>query len=63
MNDLNVHVILNKMMEEAEKNGIKNGHFYVANPSMLLRNRYLTSGLKVEMKENFTNLQFVKMSV
>jgi hypothetical protein len=53
MNDLNVHVILNKMMEEAEKNGIKNGHFYVANPSMLLRNRYLTSGERLVLMELF----------
>ncbi|MCH6267195.1 helix-turn-helix domain-containing protein [Neobacillus citreus] len=53
MNELNVHVILDKMMKEAEKNDIKNGRFYVANPSMLLRNRYLTSGERLVLMELF----------
>ncbi|MEH7444827.1 winged helix-turn-helix domain-containing protein [Bacillus sp. JJ1122] len=53
MNDLNVHVILDKMMKEAEKNGIKNGKYYVINPSMLFRNRYLTSGERLVLMELF----------
>lgn len=53
MNELNVRVILEKMMEEAEKNGIKNGKYYVINPSMLFRNRYLTSGERLVLMELF----------
>jgi hypothetical protein len=40
-------------MKEAEKNDIKNGRFYVANPSMLLRNRFLTSGERLVLMELF----------
>lgn len=53
MNNLNVRIILEKMMEEAEKNGFKNGKYYVINPSMLFRNRYLTSGERLVLMELF----------
>ncbi|PGD91922.1 helix-turn-helix domain-containing protein [Bacillus wiedmannii] len=53
MNELNVRVILDKMMKEAEKNGIKNGKYYVINPSMLFRNRYLTSSERLVLIELF----------
>jgi predicted transcriptional regulator len=53
MKDLTVRAILEKMMEEAEKNGINNGKYYVINPSMLFRNRFLTSGERLVLMELF----------
>jgi hypothetical protein len=53
MKDLTVRDILEKMMKEAEKNGINNGKYYVINPSMLFRNRFLTSGERLVLMELF----------
>ncbi|GEM_PF-4402974 len=53
MNDLNVGIILDKMMKEAEKNGITSGKYYVANPAILLRNRYLSSSERLILMELF----------
>lgn len=53
MKDLNVGIILDKMMKEAEKNGITSGKYYVANPAILLRNRFLSSSERLVLMELF----------